>query len=428
MMKKMAAFISGLMMITGACTGCAEARTAQPLGASVNTVQQTGQEPEMEYISAQYGFGTELFKRSAAMESGENVLISPFSVYTAMAMAGNGAEGQSLEEFETVLGNGMKVSDINEYTAGMINRLNAINDGTLNILNSVWIRDIPSFRVNQDFVNDIGSWYGAEAFMAAFDHNTIEQANKWVSDGTNGMIKKLLEDDDIDEDTRMMLINTLYFNCKWKESFEESRPSAFTSADGSETKPETLFGTENTYYEGKGYTGFAKPYNGGFSFVGLLPDEGTDIEDFIASLDAVELANTLANPVKGKNRDVRVFTSVPVLKLENRVELQGLLADMGFFNTMDSEKGGLSRIAAPDSAEKDFYISKVIHSAAIDLDAEGTEASASTAVIISRCEGVIEIDKYEDYYVYLDRPFVYMIVDDATGLPLFMGAVLDAAE
>ena len=109
MMKRTAAFLTGLMMITGICTGCGTAGNAVPLNAAVNTEQQSGREPEKEYAAAQMKFGTELFRRAAEKTSGSNMLISPFSVYTALAMTSNGATEHSLEEFREILGSGMEI-------------------------------------------------------------------------------------------------------------------------------------------------------------------------------------------------------------------------------------------------------------------------------------------------------------------------------
>jgi len=411
MMKRTAAFIAGLMMITGACTGCAAPVQNTALGAELSVTREEGREPSAAYTAAQMKFGTELFKHTYSADSGRNVLVSPFSVYTALAMTSNGAAGESLESFRQLLGGGMEISDINEYTAAMINRLNAAQGGEVNVLDSVWFRDDSSFKVNTDFVRDIGSWYGAEAFKASFTSETVEQINKWTDKGTNGMIEKLIDDpDEFDEDTVMVLINTLYFRCGWAEEYTESHRSSFTAADGTVSEPETLFGTEDTYFDGDGYTGFSKPYKGGFSFVGLLPDEGTDIDNFIASLDSQELADTLANPGEGT-----VITSMPELSLDYDNDLLGIVSDMGL------DSSGLENIAAPDSPSKEFAVSKIIHKTKIDLNKTGIEAAAATAAEI--CKGEAALPSGDIYYVYLNRPYVYMIVDDATGLPLFMGAV-----
>ena len=412
MMKRTAAFIAGLMMITGVCTGCAAPVQNTALGAELAVSREEGKEPDSLYTSAQMKFATELFRRTFAADSGRNVLVSPFSVYTALAMTSNGATGDGLASFEELLGGGMDVSDINEDTAAMINRLNATEAGEVNVLDSVWFRDDSSFKVNTDFVRDIRSWYGAEAFKASFTPETVREINKWVDNGTKGMIDKLIDDpDEFDEDTVMVLVNSLYFKCGWAEEYTSSRPSEFTAADGTVSTPDTLFGTEDTYYEGKGYTGFSKPYKGGFSFVGLLPDEGTDIVDFINSLDAQELADTLSKP-----KDGTVHTSMPKLSLDYDKDLLGIVGEMGL------NSSGLENIAAPDSPSKEFAVSTIIHKTKIDLNETGTEAAAATAVEIRKLEVVIA-NPEKSYYVYLNRPFVYMIVDDATGLPLFTGAV-----
>lgn len=411
MMKRTAAFLAGLMMITGACTGCAAPAENNAIGTELPVSREEGREPDKAYTAAQMKFGTELFRQTYAADSERNVLVSPFSVYTALAMTSNGATGDGLASFEELLGGGLSVSDINEYTASMINRLNATEEGEVNVLDSVWFRDDSSFKVNTDFLSRIGSYYGAEAFKASFTPETVSEINKWVDKGTKGMIEQLIDDPGaFDADTVMVLVNSLYFRCKWAEEYTSSRPSEFTAADGTVTTPDTLFGTESSYFDGKGYTGFSKPYSDGYSFVGLLPDEGTDIADFIASLDAEELADTLSKP-----EDCTVFTSIPKLSLEYDNDLLGIVSDMGL------KGSGLENIAAPDSPSKDFGIDKIIHKTKIELDETGTEAAAATAVVL--CKGEIAIVSEKTYYVYLNRPFVYMIVDDATGLPLFMGAV-----
>ena len=231
--------------------------------------------------------------------------------------------------------------------------------------------------------------------------------------------------DEIPEDARMYLINAMAFEGEWMCQYEESdiyEGSLFTNYDGSTTEVTMLYSTENEYFNIAGGTGFIRPYKGGeYSFVGILPEEGTSVEEFLAKLaeNGEDFADVIKNPEYSYDN---VIVRIPEFSSEYFVEMSSILQEMGMEDAYDPNLADLSgMVSAVDAPDYNAYIGRVLHKTFIDVNREGTRAAAVTAIeTLDACAApMIE----EPVYVYLDRPFVYGIVDNATGLPVFLGTV-----
>ncbi|MCR5754586.1 MAG: serine protease, partial [Acetatifactor sp.] len=144
----------------------------------------------------------------------ENTLVSPLSVLFALSMAANGAQGETLNQMEDVLGG--TTANLNEFARAYLNELSGRPEdvGTLELANSIWFKDASDFRVNQDFLQLNADYYNADIYSAAFDNSTLQDINRWVKNKTQGMIPTIL--DDIPEDAVMYLINALAFDAEWE--------------------------------------------------------------------------------------------------------------------------------------------------------------------------------------------------------------------
>ena len=217
----------------------------------------------------------------------------------------------------------------------------------------------------------------------------------------------------------MVLINTLYFKGNWSTPYETSFPDEFTNYNGEKVEYDCLSSNERYYIKGDGYTGFQKKYNGSCSFVGILPDEGTDIYDFVKGLDSEELLSSISEPIDIFKLDGfnELRTSMPMIKYSDNMTLQDQLRAMGLVRATDPEQADFSAI----TDTWPLFIDKVIHKTAIEINKSGTTAAAVTAVMMNATSAAPVAKNI--IRVYLDRPYVYMIVDDTTHLPLFIGAV-----
>lgn len=356
-------------------------------------------------------FALRLFRASA--DESENTLISPLSVLSALAMTANGAEEETLREMEEVLG--MTTEELNSYLHAYMNSLSQGEGYKLHLANSVWLTDDESFTVNEDFLQTNVDYYGAEIYRAPFDEKTCEKINVWVKKHTDGMIPEILKQ--IPPEAVMCLVNALAFEAEWSQPYEEMqvRDGVFTREDGTEQTAEFMYSDEGHYLADDMATGFMKYYKGyKYAFAALLPNEGVSVEEYIASLDGESLHTMLANP-----QFDTVFAAVPKFEVEYGTELSEVLSGMGMNDAFDPERADFSGLGT--SNRGNVYISQVLHKTFISVAEKGTKAGAATAVLMDAGDALIEDPKE----VYLDRPFVYMLVDCENGTPFFIGAMMD---
>ena len=357
-------------------------------------------------------FAIRLFKQTN--EDGKNTLISPLSVLCALAMTANGAEGETREQMEAVLG--MSVEELNLYLYSYINALPQGEKYKLSVANSIWFTDDDRFTVNQDFLQTNADYYGADIYKTPFDKQTLKDINNWVKNETDNMIPKVLED--IPDAAIMYLINALAFEAEWTEIYEKNqvRDKTFTKEDGTKQDVELMYSTEGKYIEDENATGFIKYYKERkYAFVALLPNEGVTVSEYVNSLDGASLAALLAN---AESRSVE--TAIPKFESEYDIEMSSILEAMGMSNAFNVTFADFTGIG--DSTEGGIYISKVIHKTYIQVGEKGTKAGAVTAIEMK--DGSAGPPD-EIKQVYLDRPFVYMLIDCETNTPFFIGTVMD---
>lgn len=365
----------------------------------------SGKNADDTFINAQVDFAVNLFKKTVSVDKNKNVLISPLSATLALAMAFNGADGETKKEFERLMGN-ITVEQLNEYLYSYINNLDD-SEIKLNIANSIWIKN--GFNVKEDFLKANKNYYNSEVFGADFNSDTVNDINKWASDNTDDMINKLLSDDDITKDTVMCLINALLFDADWENQYSHTDATqTFTNINGEKKTVQTLKCSAYTYYDNEKATGFKKNYaNNNFSFVALLPDG--NINDYVSNLNGKDLLETLNNP-----QEVTANTQMPEFTYECNYDMINLLSPLGVVSAFDESKADFSKIS------NDLYISKSIQKTKISVNEVGTKAAAVSTTFMTK--GFMRDREYE---VVLDRPFIYMIVDNRTNLPIFIGAVMD---
>ena len=360
-------------------------------------------------------FSIELFKRS--ITDGENAVISPVSVIYALGMAANGADGNTLAEIEQTLG--VSADELNQYLNQYLQILKTDEKTKVNIANSIWFKDTPDFEPAQEFLLKNKEYYNASTYKSAFDDLTLNDINSWVSENTDGMIKNILNR--ISQDAVMYIINAVSFDAKWASVYTEFNVSdgIFTKEDGEETEAEFMNSTEHTYIEDENSKGFVKYYSGGnYAFAAILPDEDISVYDYVSELTGDKLNNMLENAVTGAT----VHTALPKFKTEGSYEMSEILADMGIIEAFDPDSADFAGIGT--SSEGNIFINRVIHKSFIEVDLEGTKAGAATVIEMNSATA-LPTDIKE---VRLDRPFVYIIFDCETNLPLFIGTMMDVSK
>lgn len=342
----------------------------------------------------------------------EGVLLSPVSLLYALGMTANGASGETLAQLEQVTG--MTRDALNDY---LYTYRMSLPENTkkckLSLANSLWVRD--SFRMEDSFLDACVSYYDAEVYRSAFDATMVRDLNHWVDSKTDGMIDKLLEQAP-SERTMLYLVNAVCFDAKWQEPYEKSQiqeGAAFTAIDGTRQTADLLWSQESLYLSDDNTTGFMKYYDGRrYAFVGLLPNEGVSIADYVAGLTGGKLHALLNDHQYGQ-----VEAAIPRFKASSSLELRDALKAMGVTDAFDSAAADLRAMGGAPNDQ--LYIGAVLHKTYLELDENGTKAAAVTAVATDAASA----EPPEVHRVVLDRPFVYMIVDTHANLPLFLGTV-----
>lgn len=357
-------------------------------------------------------FAVSLFQES--VQDDKNTLISPLSVLCALSMTANGARENTLVQMESTLG--FPLGELNQYLSDYTASLPDEEKYKLHLANSIWFKESDTFKPSHEFLLVCQDGYNADIFEAPFDNSTLNDINHWVNDKTDGMIENILSD--IPAEAVMYLVNALAFDAEWQEIYYEHqvRDSVFTTEDGTVQDVEMMYSEENNYLQDKDAQGFLKHYAGQkYAFAALLPDENVNINEYIASLDGEKLHNILANPI-----DIQVNAAIPKFESEFDIEMSEFLQKMGMTDAFDAGLADFTGMGHSDLGP--LYISKVLHKTFIAVDEKGTKAGAATVVVMKEnCA----VEMTESKTVYLDRPFVYMIVDCEKNIPIFIGTVMD---
>ncbi len=347
-------------------------------------------------------FGLDILKQTF---NGKNIMISPFSILSAMAMTENGAANNTLKQMEEVFQ--MDKNVMNKYFKTYYEKK---KDENLFIANSIWIKDAPDLIVEDQFIQENKEYYHSEIYKEDFSGKTLKNINNWVYEKTDEMIEDILEE--IHKDAVMYLVNAICFKDKWEKEYLESQvfEAEFTLENG-EKKPITMMRSEEeVYLEDESAKGMIKYYKDRkYAFIALLPSENIKMKDYIDSLDAKKIQSLIEN-----KQEEPIMVNLPKFKSAYSVKLQAVLKTMGITDAFDEEKADFSLLGY--SPEGNIFISKVIHKTFIEVDEKGTKAAAATVVEMTKEEAL-----FESKEISFDRPFIYMIYDVENELPIFIG-------
>ena len=370
-----------------------------------------GKSGDDTFITSMADFSIDIFQRS--IEEKENSLVSPLSVMLALAMTANGADGETLDQMEKVLGRGISLNDLNEYLYSYVKGLPSEESSKLLIANSIWFRDDAGrLTVEPDFLQINADYYDAALFKAAFDDSTVAEINTWVSENTDGMIDKLL--DSIDSSKMLYLINAVMFDAEWVNKYDSEwnvNEGDFTNINGEVQSAQFMRARESIFVDDGKAKGFVKPYVGGYSFVAMLPNEGISLASYIESLTGTGFVSML-NQARSSFGDIETF--IPKFEYEYKIEMNDPLIAMGMPIAFDMNNADFFRMG--NSPDGRLYIGDVLHKTYIAVNESGTRAGAVTSVSIEA--------QSMPPSLRFDRPFLYAIIDDATNLPIFIGTLV----
>lgn len=384
-------------------------------------------------------FGLDLHRRLAA--GGGNLVTSPWSIETALAMTYAGAGGTTKEEMAKVLHFAGGDDAVHRGFAELAADLVALQEKSVEQVKQAKKRGGPATPLElhsanrlfgqqghpfeQPFLDLVDKTYGAPLERVDFEkaaEQQRERINAWVEEQTQDRIKDLIPAGVLDRDTRLVLTNAVYLKAAWAEAFREVPDFEF-HADGK--TPAKLTGLTRTASFGHatipGGSAVTVAYaGGGLQFVLMVPDE----KDGLAALEKQLTPEILAAAAKAPPREVALH--FPKFKLEpDRVMLAEELIKMGMPTAFDRPPGSADfSVMAPRKPDDYLFISHVIHKAFIAVDKDGTEAAAATAVVMARLAAA-PVERPKPLEVRVDRPFAFAIQHVASGACLFLGRVSD---
>ncbi|MBQ7599936.1 MAG: serpin family protein [Clostridia bacterium] len=396
-------------------TGCAVRADTNDLMEGIAPSHPSLSEPDPAGSSKAADFAVRLFRECLDAEGSEkSVLISPLSVISALAMTANGAKGETLRQMEQVLG--FPVSELNAYLYSYMSSLPENGKARLDLANSVWFTDDPGFKVEESFLKMNADYYGAGAYKVPFNRSTLRDINDWVREKTHDMIPQILND--IPKEAVMYLVNAMAFEGEWMNKYLEYsvKEDTFTTERGESRTAEFMYGSEHSYLDDGMALGFMKYYAGGdYAFVALLPNEGISISDYASTLTGEKITSLLADPRHGT-----AYTAIPKFEKTYGTEMSSILKEMGMTDAFDFGKADFSGLGTSENGN--IMINRVIHKTFIAVNEQGTRAGAATAVEMTNGSAYMP---EEITYIYLTRPFIYMLVDCSTGNPFFIGTFTD---
>lgn len=341
-------------------------------------------------------------------EASGNIMLSPASLYAAIGLAANGADGETLKQIEQFLG--MDTLDTNKLYQ------NLQDDSVLKTANSVWYRDkansikAGSLTPRETFLDTAENFYRAEFFECDFTNpSTIGRMNQWASDHTDGMVPEIVSS--LEPNTAMALLNALLFEGLWIQPYDKSqvKEETFTLFDGSAVQSEMLCSKESVYMENDQAIGFMKAYQDGYSFAAVLPKKTGAFTLEELSLDTL---------LESASSRYEVYTKLPKFSFSSGGSLVELLKSAGITDAFQEGTADFSKLF---HEETPIWIGDVVQKTKIELSESGTKAAAVTSVMfMARAALIPETMRKE---VYLDRPFVFLILKDDLDIPLFVGVV-----
>lgn len=352
----------------------------------------------------------------AARTEGQDIVLSPLSVYLALAMTAGGAGGDTWDQFDQLLTSGAGQEALDQYCAQLLETEAAFPNGTvLSISNSLWTA--PRVRLADAFVQRAGSVYQAESRSADFtDPQTLADLNDWISAHTGGHIPQALEA--IAPETALILVDAVRFQGTWDMEFspeDTHMGTAFHRADGS-------VGTVDRMDNGSAVTAYRATSreqaalidykDHGLSFLVLLPAEGTGLTDYLSTLDG-GYVDDLLEAAHGTD----LHLEIPRFEAAWRDSLVSTLTAMGLGAAFDPDAADFSALGTT-SGGTPLFLNSVEHGAGLQIDEAGTEAHAFASVGVADGSSGAPVSTAE---LILDRPFIYAVIDRSKGLPLFAG-------
>jgi serpin B len=366
-------------------------------------------------IAAYNGFGQRLLEKLA--KNPGNVVFSPYSIGTAMAMALAGARSTTEVEMAQVLGGlGLSRDEVNAANAAMMASLNNTPSASFRLhLANALVLTTQQGAISEDYIATLRKDYSADVFR---DGN-LATVNAWVKQKTDGKIDSILRR--LDPRTALVLVDAIYFKASWQSQFDKlaTTDTPFHLSNGTMTKVPMMYQQGDfALTKMQDYSAIRLPYEGArASMIVILPDTG--IASVMQRLNDKELQHLLASLRSTPKQPVALW--LPRFKTDFQANLVVPLKALGMHHAFDPRTADFSGVTGKPPSQASLAIDQIMHGAAIDVTEQGTEAAAATAesVVVAS----VEVAHWQPFRV--DRPFLFAVVDDKTNAILFEGLIVD---
>lgn len=348
---------------------------------------------------------------------GENLCFSPYSISSAFAMTYAGARGETAAEMKEALHYGEDIHESNRILKMSVSGAPE-SAGELAIANSIW--PMRGYRFLNAYKNLLRRDYDVEVTPLDYKRQperSRRAVNEWVEEKTRERIKDILPPNSVGVDTRLVLVNAVYFKAPWIEAFKDFNTADadffVTSADRRSVRMMNAVDTYH-YMDRNDFQAVKMLYKqGAYSMTLILPKQRSGMPAFESALTP-----ELLKEIQTMSERRRLDLYVPKFKAERTFDVSETMQFLGIRQAFDPTRADFSGM----NGKRDLYISAAIHKAFVEIDEEGTEAAAATAISVSRMSAPINVP--EPLVFRADHPFIFMIQDEASGTILFMGKVV----
>jgi serpin B len=398
-----------------------EARSDKPY----DSAPQVASEDQAALVAGATDFALRLHQQVASGDG--NLVYSPLSISSALAMLYAGARGDTESQMAAALGYTLPQERLhpamNWLGLELASRADAPTGDdeegapfALRVVNRVWGQN--GFHFEPGYLDTLSVSYDAGLGLFDFAHdaeNARLAINDWVAAETEQRIRDLLSRDHITATTKVVLTNAVYFTASWAKPFPEAgtQPASFQPLSGAAVTVPIMhkLDDECAFAEGDGYVIAEMPYVGHQVAMALLVPDAGRFAEIEAGLTGARLTQMLAGLTPGA-----LDISMPKFQLAGSLDLPAQLTALGMHDAFDAN----ADFSGIDGA-RDLVVSAVVHKAFIKVDEHGTEAAAATAVVV----GPPSIP--QSHTVVIDRPFLFFLRDRGTGAILFVGRVTNPA-
>ena len=363
---------------------------------------------EREIVKKNNAFALNLYRQLSGMES---KVVSPMSITYLMGMLANGANGNTQQEILKAIGcEGLNVLELNALYHGLMQSAGRLDKKTIvNIANYVAVNK--QNHLNSDFGKMVSDTYQARVESLDFSSSkSTSKINDWCKAHTDGMIPKII--DQIDPSAISYIMNAIYFNGTWQEKFDakNTKQENFRGYTRDIQKVSMMHQVEKFYYtENNTFKAVDLPYgNGIYRMTVLLPNEGKSIDDMMKGMTVDKLEE-----INSQMEKCMVNLKLPKFTTEMELPLNSIISNLGAPSIFLPGKANFNHFA-----NGNFFVSKMLQKAKIEVNEQGTKAAAVTAAIMLTSMAPMEMRNVE---FHADHPFVYLITDTNSGAILFMG-------